>query len=73
MALAELSDGIAEASRRVVLSTSAGFEEEVESVYSAETELTGWSLDNDDLLLPTDTALAGEITLQFWLSPACEG
>ena len=72
VALTELADGIAAASRRVVLSTLDGFEGEVESVYSEGTELTGWSVDNDDLLLPTDTALSGELTLQFWLSPTCE-
>ena len=72
LALTELADGMTDASRRVVLSTLAGFEGEIESVYIEDEELTGWSLEDDYLLLPPGTGLSGELSVQFWPSPICD-
>ena len=71
-ALTQLADGMAETSRRVVLSTLTEFEGELQAVYADSAELTGWSLEDDELLLPPDAALTGDLTLEVWLEPACE-
>jgi len=70
-ALTELADGMAEASRRVVLSTLPEVEGELIAVHTEEAELTRWSLENGLLLLPSDTDFSGELTLEFRSPPIC--
>ena len=53
-------------------STLPNLDGEIGTVYTDAGELTGWSLEDDHLLLPSDADLTGELTLQIWLSPTCE-
>ena len=69
--LTELADGMAEASRRVVLSTLPEVNGELVALRTDEAELTGWSVEEDHLLLPSETELIGEIILEYRLSPTC--
>ena len=69
--LTELADGMAEANRRVVLSTLPEVDGELVALRVDGTELLGWSLSEDQVLLPPETALSGELDLEFRLTPTC--
>ena len=71
--LTELADGMAEANRRVMLSTLPEVDGELVSLRVDGTELPGWSLslEDDHVLLPPETALSGELELEFRLTPTC--
>jgi hypothetical protein len=69
--LTELADGMAEANRRVMLSTLPEVDGELVSLRVDGTELPGWSLSQDPVLLPPETRLSGELELEFRLAPTC--
>ncbi|MBO86809.1 MAG: hypothetical protein CL927_15770 [Deltaproteobacteria bacterium] len=71
--LTTLADGMAAASRRVVLPTLTHQEGAPVAVFAAGLEVQDWIWDGESTLdLPADLALTDEVAVEYQLMPACD-
>jgi len=71
-ALTDLADGMAQASRRVVMGTFTEHDGEPVAVRQAGVVLTDWSWDGGQLTLPEDVDLTGEVNVELMGPAVCE-